>query len=122
MLFSSITFLYLFLPGVLILYFLIPGRAKKYVLLIASLIFYAWGEPKYVWLMLLEIGIAYGAGLLIEKCKNRALESVVFGASLLIIIVLLGYFKYGSLFQKTLGQIAGISFYSFQIISVVKLL
>ena len=62
MLFSSITFLFYFLPVVLVLYYLIPAKGKNIVLLIASLVFYAWGEPKYLAIMLLTILVNfYGA-------------------------------------------------------------
>ena len=68
MLFSSIPFLFYFLPLVLILYFLVPFRFKNGVLLLFSLIFYAWGEPKYVVLMIFTILLFYGCGLAIERC------------------------------------------------------
>ena len=62
MLFSSLTFLYYFLPAVLIVYFLVPDRGKNLVLFLASLLFYGWGEPKYVALMLLTITLFYLCG------------------------------------------------------------
>ena len=62
MLFSSITFLFLFLPVVMAVYYIVPGRAKNVVLLIASLFFYAWGEPVYVVLMILSILFNYFCG------------------------------------------------------------
>ena len=71
MLFSSIPFLYTFLPCVLILYFLVPGCLKNTVLLLSSLFFYAWGEPKYMLLMLVSIVQGYGFGLLIEKHRGQ---------------------------------------------------
>ena len=68
MLFSSLTFLFGFLPILLILYFIIKNRKyKNIILLIFSLIFYAWGEPKYIFLMLLTILIVYVFGILIDK-------------------------------------------------------
>ena len=71
MLFSSIPFLYCFLPAVVLLYFLVPRTLKNTVLLLFSLLFYAWGEPKYVFLMLITILAFYGCGLAIGKaaCK-----------------------------------------------------
>ena len=72
MLFSSIPFLYYFLPAVLIVYFLVPRVLKNTVLLIASLVFYAWGEPKYVFLMIGTILLFFFCGLAIEKAKTKA--------------------------------------------------
>ena len=71
MLFSSITFLYYFLPIVLAVYFLAPRRGKNLVLLLASLVFYWWGEPRYVFLMLFTIAFAYVCGLLIGRFRGR---------------------------------------------------
>ena len=70
MLFSSLSFLYYFLPCVLILYFLAPRGLKNSVLLFSSLFFYAWGEPKYVFLMLFSITMDYTVGRLIDKAKR----------------------------------------------------
>ena len=67
MLFSSIPFLYYFLPAVLITYFLVPRQLKNGVLLLFSLVFYGWGEPKYVFLMIAAIVLYYSYGLAIEK-------------------------------------------------------
>ena len=66
MLFTSITFLYYFLPIVLIIYFISPKKVKNLVLLISSLLFYFYGEPKYIFLMLIEILIAYVGAILIS--------------------------------------------------------
>ena len=66
MLFSSIPFLYYFLPVVLAVYFLVPPRLRNSVLLCSSLLFYGWGEPKYVLLMAVSILSGYGFGLLLE--------------------------------------------------------
>lgn len=63
MLFSSLIFLYAFLPGTLLLYFLVPRKCKNFILLLASLTFYAWGEPKYLLLILLSILLGYGTAL-----------------------------------------------------------
>ena len=128
MLFSSLTFLYYFLPAVLILYFLVPDRGKNLVLLLASLLFYGWGEPKYVALMLLTITLFYLCGLALSRWPEwkRAflVLSVVLGAALL------GIFKYADFAVTTLNGIlgskipllrlalpVGISFYTFQCIS-----
>ena len=71
MLFSSIPFLYYFLPSVLILYFLAPKKLKNTVLLISSLVFYGWGEPKYVIMMVASIIIGFVSGLLIEATNEK---------------------------------------------------
>ncbi len=131
MLFSSITFLYYFLPCVLILYFIVPNSIKNLVLLSASLLFYAWGEPKYVVLMLIAIVSGYIFGLLIDKYRyDKKLKKVFFVLSVAVSLGLLGYFKYANFFisnfnaltgqEIPLAKIAlpiGISFYTFQILS-----
>ena len=71
MLFSSIPFLYYFLPSVLILYFIAPKKLKNTVLMLSSLVFYGWGEPKYVILMIASILIGYISGLLIEAFSQK---------------------------------------------------
>ena len=72
MLFSSVPFLYYFLPIVLIAYYLVPKSTKNMVLLLASLVFYGWGEPSYVFLMMASIGLGYVFGILIEKYKGTS--------------------------------------------------
>ena len=71
MLFSSIPFLFYFLPAVLTLYFLVPRKLKNAILLLFSLVFYAWGEPKYVFLMIGTIMLFYICGLAIEKARQQ---------------------------------------------------
>ena len=71
MLFSGIPFLYWFLPLVLIVYFLVPRALKNAVLLLASLVFYGWGEPKYLFLMLATIVLFYLCGLAIGSAKGQ---------------------------------------------------
>ena len=132
MLFSSITFLYYFLPCVLIVYFLSPKRFRNLVLLLVSLIFYAWGEPKYVILMAISIGIGYISGLFIEKYRGRSLSRYIMAVSVGLCLCLLGYFKYANFLadnfnilfgeNKLIMNIAlpiGISFFTFQIISYI---
>jgi alginate O-acetyltransferase complex protein AlgI len=70
MIFSSLTFLLIFLPITLLLYYIVPKKAKNFILLLCSLIFYAWGEPKYVFLMIISIVSGYVLGLLIEKFQE----------------------------------------------------
>lgn len=129
MLFSSITFLYYFLPLIIIFYFLVPFRFKNFVLLLFSLIFYSWGEPKYIILMILSIFCGYIEGLLIQKSVEKKYSRWVLACSCCIHLGLLGYFKYfdflieninalgGHLSPLRIALPIGISFYTFQIIS-----
>lgn len=133
MIFSSIPFLYYFLPAVLICYFIVPKQLKNLVLLVFSLLFYAWGEPKYIFLMLISIIFGYGFGIWIahaRKHSNRRYAQIVLGLSVLFHIGLLGYFKYADFFIENVNALTGanfallklalpigISFYTFQILS-----
>ena len=130
MLFSSIPFLYYFLPLVLAVYFLTPARFRNAVLLLASLIFYAWGEPKYVLLMLASILSGYGFGLLQERYRGQKGAKLVCGLSVAVSLSFLLYFKYADFFLENFNAATGlgvpllrialpigISFYTFQIIS-----
>ena len=133
MLFSSLTFVWFFLPALALIYYISPGRKlKNGVLLIASLVFYSWGEPRYVVLVILSILLNYGFGLALDGCgERRGLKKAVFVLSILADLGLLGYFKYFNFFlelaMSLLGRqgftprdIAlpiGISFYTFQSIS-----
>lgn len=128
MLFSSVTFLYYFLPIVLFLYYVVPKKLKNFILFVASLVFYAWGEPKYVFLMLLSVGIGYGAGILMDKLPRKLVMIVSVGLCLGFLI----YFKYTNFFIDNTNNLLkteipalnvimpiGISFYTFQIISYI---
>ena len=130
MLFSSIPFLYYFLPCVLILYFVVPKCLKNTVLLLSSLVFYAWGEPKYVLLMVVSITLGYVFGLLIEVWRGTKLLKLFLILSIVTSIGLLGYFKYADFFIANFNAVTGlsvpllkialpigISFYTFQILS-----
>lgn len=130
MLFSSITFLYYFLPIIIVLYFLVPAQLKNLVLLIASLIFYGWGEPQYLSIMLISIAANYVLGLLIEKSPNPILKKLWLTASAVFSLSLLGYFKYADFFIENMNKLTGssfplfkialpigISFYTFQLLS-----
>ncbi len=130
MLFSGIPFLYYFLPCVLILYFCAPRKLKNAVLLLSSLVFYAWGEPIYVLLMLFSIVTGYVLGLLIEKFRGKVLSKVFLSASVVTSLGLLGYFKYADFFIANFNAVfglsvpllrialpIGISFYTFQLLS-----
>ncbi len=130
MLFSSIPFLYYFLPIVLILYAITPRVLKNTVLLISSLVFYAWGEPVYVFLMIVTVSLGYVLGLLIERFKNTVWSKVFLIISVTSSLAALGYFKYADFFIANFNRITGlslpllrlvlpigISFYTFQILS-----
>ena len=127
MLFSGIPFLFYFLPAVIILYYLLPDRFKNGLLLAVSLVFYAWGEPKYVALMIFSILAYYFYGLAIEKSSHKKLWLT---ASILTGALLLGIFKYCDFFIDSFNGIfgtslpllrlalpIGISFYTFQCMS-----
>ena len=104
MLFSSIVFLFTFLPAVMILYYLLPVRFRNVILLLASLVFYAWGEPVYLFLMLLSILFNYFSGLDIARNlqdKRAAKRSLVF--NLIINLAVLGFFKYEGFVLDTLN-------------------
>ena len=134
MLFSSMSFLILFLPVTLAGYFLLPKVFRNLWLLAASLVFYAWGEPEFVKIMAMSIVMNYGFGLAVDKLRRHQL-----GCRLCLVIMavcnlaLLGYFKYMNFFVETVNQAAGrqifasvdialpigISFFTFQAMSYV---
>ena len=129
MLFSSVTFLYFFLPVVLGLYFLAPKRCKNAVLLLASLVFYAYGEPRLVLLMLLSVLSGYVHGLLIERFRGTRAGKAFLVSSVCFSLAPLLLFKYADFFIGNLNALGaslpllkltlpiGISFYTFQILS-----
>ncbi|MBQ7328694.1 MAG: MBOAT family protein [Oscillospiraceae bacterium] len=134
MVFSTLTFLFAFLPIVCILYFLIPNRTyKNVILLIFSLVFYSWGEPKYIVLVLAASFVAYVGGLLIHRFDaKKKLKKTVFIITVVLLVANLFVFKYldftitqiNGLFNSSfaLAKIVlpiGISFYTFQILSYV---
>ena len=127
MIFSSIPFLYYFLPLALLLCYLVPSRARNAFLLLASLVFYAWGEPKYLPVMAAATALGYGFGLATQRFRR-------FRKSLLVLSIasslgFLLYFKYADFFLENLNGLGlnvpllrlalpvGISFYTFQILS-----
>ena len=130
MLFSSIPFLYCFLPAVVLVYFLVPRKFKNAVLLAFSLLFYGWGEPKYVFLMMATIAVFYGCGLAIGKAQIQKWKKVWLMTSVVVGIGLLAIFKYADFFVENfsaatglsipllrLALPVGISFYTFQSLS-----
>ena len=130
MLFSSIPFLFYFLPAVLMLYFLVPRKLKNAILLLFSLVFYAWGEPKYVFLMIGTIMLFYICGLAIEKARQQRWKKFWLILSVVISIALLAVFKYADFAIGSVNAVTGagipllrlalpigISFYTFQCLS-----
>ena len=132
MLFSSITFLYCFLPCVLLMYFAAPDRMKNLVLLLSSLFFYGWGEPKFLVFMLVSVTQSYIAALLIERFFKTKIAKLAFVLSAVASLGLLAYCKYADFFIENFNVLTGlsvpllkvalpvgISFYTFQILSYV---
>lgn len=133
MVFSSLMFIVAFLPLTLALYYIVPFRAKNVVLLLCSLVFYAWGEPVYVVLMILNIAFNYVAGLDISiNADNLKRKKTALILCMVFDLSLLGFFKYAgflvdninSLFGcdipfRSVGLPVGISFYTFQVMSYI---
>lgn len=133
MLFSSIVFLFTFLPIILILYYLVPRPMKNVILLFGSLLFYAWGEPVYIFLMIFSILFNYICGLDIArnlKDQATARRSLIFTVA--VNLCILGFFKYEGFVLDSLSAVLpvdisyramalpiGISFYTFQILSYI---
>lgn len=133
MLFSSIVFLFTFLPIILILYYIVPRVFKNFVILLGSLVFYAWGEPVYIFLMIFSILFNYICGLDIARNlgqKRQARRSLIFTVA--VNVAILGFFKYEGFLLGSLNAVLpfdipyrelplpiGISFYTFQILSYI---
>ena len=130
MIFSSIPFLYYFLPVVLLVYGLTPREEKNAVLLLFSLVFYGWGEPKYLAVMLVCTALGYGFGLALGRAGRPGVRKALLAASVLSSLSFLVYFKYADFFLSNFNALTGaslpllqltlpvgISFYTFQILS-----
>ncbi len=131
MLFSSIPFLYYFLPCVLIVYFILPKQFKNAWIMVSSFFFYGWGEPKYLLVMIFSIAQGYVFALLIEKYRdNKKLSKLFLALTCIVGLGLLAYCKYVDFFISSFNAISGlalplvgialpigISFYTFQIVS-----
>ena len=131
MIFSSIPFLFFFFPLFILLYFTLPFKYKNYILLLFSLIFYAWGEPIYILLMIFSSIVDFINGKNIEKYKDdNKKKKIYLIISIIINISLLGFFKYADFFIKVINNILnldipllnlglpiGISFFTFQTMS-----
>ena len=130
MLFSSIPFLFYFLPAVLILYFLVPKSFKNAVLLVFSLVFYAWGEPVYVFLMIGTILLFFFCGIAVGRSSTQRMKKLWLTVSVVVSLALLAVFKYADFLVENLNSLLGtnipllklalpigISFYTFQCLS-----
>lgn len=130
MIFSSIPFLYYFLPVVLLVYGLTPRKGKNAALLLFSLVFYGWGEPKYLAVMLVCTALGYGFGLALGRAGRPGVRKALLAASVLSSLSFLVYFKYADFFLSNFNALTGaslpllqltlpvgISFYTFQILS-----
>lgn len=127
MVFSSIIFLFFFLPIILLTYYVSPNKFRNIILLIFSLIFYAWGEPQYVLLMIISIIVNFGVGQWIGKKRNSKFPLII---GIVFNLIILGYYKYIDFFINTINVIfnsniqeqqlalpIGISFFTFQSLS-----
>ena len=130
MVFSSIPFLYFFLPVTLLCYLVAPKKIKNVVLLVFSLLFYWWGEPKYALLMVFTITFCYFAGIIIENRRNSPKGKLLLTVSVAVPLGLLALFKYADFLIGSVNSLTGadipllklalpigISFYTFQALS-----
>ena len=132
--FSSSIFLFFFLPLVIAGYHLLKGRFRLYFLLFASLLFYTWGEPVYIWVMLFSIAVNYLFGLLVHACaaSNKSVRRLILFAAVCLNLGILFYFKYLTFATETVNRLfgahfatraiilpIGISFFTFQGMSYV---
>lgn len=135
MVFSSLLFLFRFLPAVLLVYYIVPRSLRNFVLLLFSLIFYAWGEPVYIILMLVSILVSYTGGIFVghfRKTGKKKASKTALVVSFVISLSLLIFFKYADFVIETINKFPGtyvdawhialpigISFYTFQTMSYV---
>lgn len=133
MLFSSLTFLFIFLPLVLLMYYISGRKLKNSVLLIFSLVFYAYGEPKYLIIMVVSIMVNYIIGLLVDRYRDRQiLIKIILTTTVIINLGIIGYYKYTDFFIQNFNKLfnksilvrniampIGISFFTFQGLSYV---
>lgn len=131
MVFSSLLFMFIYLPAVLAIYYISPVKWRNLILFVSNMIFYGWGEPVYILLMLLSITVNFVNGILIDKYReNDRRARLILTLNVVINLALLGFFKYYDLIAETLsllpfisipplglGLPIGISFYTFQTMS-----
>ena len=133
MVFSSLIFLFAYLPVTLVIYYAVPRKARNLFLFFINLLFYGWGEPVMVTLMLVSIVINYAGGYFVEKCKpDKKKAKIPLILTVILDIGILAFFKYSGLIADTLNFLPflnihwfkvslpiGISFYTFQTMSYV---
>lgn len=132
MVFSSIIFMFTFLPITLMLYYIAPRSFRNFILLLISLVFYAWGEPVYVFLMIFTTIFDYIMGLIIDKHRGKSLSKSIFILTIVVNLGILGFFKYYGFLIENINTVfslnisysqlplpIGISFYTFQTLSYV---
>ncbi len=130
MVFSSVTFLYFFLPAVLVIYLLVPKKIKNIILLAAGLLFYSWGEPAYFWVMIASSLVDYAAGIIMGKTEKRNVRRAALAVSMVADLGFLFVFKYSGFVVRVINSVfhvglaepdlplpIGISFYTFQSMS-----
>lgn len=133
MVFSSLLFLFRFLPVVLLIYYAAPARFRNLILFLASLVFYAWGEPVYIVLMLVSVLVSYTGGLCVDRFQRSGRKKkagAALAVSSVISLSLLGFFKYAGFAAESVSGLTGlnlavpavslpigISFYTFQTMS-----
>ena len=130
MVFSGITFLYFFLPAVLLVYMLVPKKCKNIILLIAGLLFYSWGEPAYFWVMIASSLVDYAAGLYMNRTESKGKRRAALVVSMVADLGFLFVFKYSGFVVDVINKAfgtniprpdlplpIGISFYTFQSMS-----
>ncbi len=133
MVFSSLIFLFMYLPVTLLIYYIVPRKARNLFLFFINLVFYGWGEPTLVLLMLISIVINYAGGYFVEKCKpDKGRAKIPLIITIVIDVGILAFFKYAGMITETLNLLPflniptleislpiGISFYTFQTMSYV---
>lgn len=132
MLFSSLVFLFIFLPSVILFYYVSPKKLRNLVLLCFSLAFYAYGEPRYIFIMLLSIFMNYVLGLLVDKYREEKIVKFILALTVILNLSIIGYYKYSNFLIENMNTIfnldinllnivmpIGISFFTFQGLSYV---
>lgn len=130
MVFSSLPFLFMFFPITFGLYYIVPKKAKNFLLLLTSLIFYAWGEPVYLFLMIATVLVGYLTAIQMDKAKDGKRRKVWLLITIIVDLLSIGFFKYANFLIANLNEVfnfgiadlnlslpIGISFYTFQILS-----
>ena len=113
MVFSSLLFLFRFLPVVLLIYYVVPAKLRNLVLLLVSLVFYAWGEPVYVFLMIVSILVSYTGGLLVDHFRRAGEDrkaKVALTAAVAAGLGLLAYFKYANFILRTVNGLNNVNY------------